>query len=307
MELLRSSGNKQPGGGGSQVKQRPRPIVIVGATLLIVGLAGLVASGLIVLGGVYNVSALRQHTAPVYALIDLSLRSSIRLHARHVEPPDLAPLDWRNEGLRLYAEQCLQCHGAPGTSPESFALSLTPVPTAMVETARKRSAGQLFWVIEQGIKMSGMPGWKYRLTDREIWSIVAFLKQMPHLTVAEYRRLALAAGVPQPPAGPPVRREATTMPPSAAEGHRLIQQYGCVSCHTIPGVTGATAHVGPPLAGIASRTFIAGLLPNTRDNMVRWLHDPQGIDPLSMMPSQGVSEQEAAHIAAYLATLTADR
>ncbi|SRR6056297_511785 len=283
------------------------PARLAAATLILLALSGLIAGVLIVFVGVYNVSALRQHTAPMYALIDISLRSSISRHARHVEAPDLSSLEWRSEGVRLYAEHCLKCHGAPGTSPASFSFSMTPVPAAIVEAARERSAGELFWVIEQGIKMSGMPAWKYRLSDREIWTIVAFIEQVPHLSVVDYRRLVVAAGLPQPTPRPRVLGAKATVAGSAEKGHRVIQQYGCISCHTIPGVTGAIADVGPSLAGIASRTFIAGLLPNTRDNMIRWLHDPQGIDPQSTMPSQGISEQEATHIAAYLATLTADR
>ena len=63
------------------------------------------------------------------------------------------------------------------------------------------------------------------------------------------------------------------------------------------------APVGPPLAGIARRAFIAGVLPNTDDNMVRWLRAPQQIDPRSAMPTLGLGAQDAADIAAFLRTL----
>jgi cytochrome c1 len=71
----------------------------------------------------------------------------------------------------------------------------------------------------------------------------------------------------------------------------------------IPGATGPRARVGPPLAGIASRKILAGVLPNTPENMVRWLRGPQSVDPPTAMPDLGVTERDARDITAYLATL----
>jgi cytochrome c len=88
-----------------------------------------------------------------------------------------------------------------------------------------------------------------------------------------------------------------------ARGPELIRKYGCQSCHTIPGVVGANGLVGPPLAGIASRSYIGGVLPNAPDNMLRWIRDPKAVDPLTAMPNTGVTESDARHIVAYLYTL----
>jgi cytochrome c2 len=89
----------------------------------------------------------------------------------------------------------------------------------------------------------------------------------------------------------------------AERGRELVRSYGCGTCHSIPGVTGATGLVGPPLGGIASRAYIGGVLPNAPDNMLRWLHDPRAVDPLTAMPNVGVTSSDARHIAAYLYTL----
>jgi cytochrome c1 len=101
---------------------------------------------------------------------------------------------------------------------------------------------------------------------------------------AERRAAAMTGGVP-------------------ARGREKIRRYGCASCHTIPGVTGADALVGPPLTRIASRTYIAGVMTNTPDNMVRWIQNPRGVDPLTAMPNLGVSDADARDIAGYLYTL----
>lgn len=79
-----------------------------------------------------------------------------------------------------------------------------------------------------------------------------------------------------------------------------IRRYGCNDCHTIPGVRGANAWVGPPLTRWADRVYIAGLVPNTPDNLIAWIQDPQRIHPGSAMPTLGVSLEDARHIASYL-------
>ncbi len=86
-------------------------------------------------------------------------------------------------------------------------------------------------------------------------------------------------------------------------GRQAIARAGCGSCHTIPGIAGARAIVGPPLTGIANRNYIAGVLPNEPEAMIRWLLDPGSHSPKTVMPDTGLSEQEARDIAAYLYTL----
>ncbi|HEU4850635.1 MAG TPA: c-type cytochrome [Telluria sp.] len=83
-------------------------------------------------------------------------------------------------------------------------------------------------------------------------------------------------------------------------GKLALSQYGCQACHTIPGVTGPRVFVGPPLEGLGQRKFIAGSLPNTHDNLVRWIRNPQQVDPLTAMPALDVAPRDAADMAAYL-------
>lgn len=87
------------------------------------------------------------------------------------------------------------------------------------------------------------------------------------------------------------------------KGPALIRKYGCNACHVIPGIEGARGVAGPPLNGIASRTYLGGQLPNTPENVKRWIQDPQSIERGTAMPNMGVSNEDARHIAAYLFTL----
>lgn len=89
----------------------------------------------------------------------------------------------------------------------------------------------------------------------------------------------------------------------AERGKAQIVAYGCGSCHSIPGITGANGMVGPPLTSWSQRRIIAGEVANTPDNLVYWITVPQSIEPGVAMPNLGVSDGQARDMAAYLYTL----
>lgn len=251
--------------------------------------------------GIYNIAANVQHTAPVYSLLEYSMRKSVKLRSDDIKVPDLDDEQRIRNGLRHYRMHCLQCHGAPGISPDGAGFGMTPEPANLVATARDWAPAELYWVIRNGIKMTGMPAWEYRMSEQEIWDVVAFIERMPRLSPQEYE--AWSAQV-APRSHPQVQQDRQSVSSGDARaGKRALHQYLCATCHQIPGVVAAHRHVGPPLNGIAKRTFIAGVLPNTPENMVRWLQDPKQFAPLSAMPNLGVTENDARDMAAYLATL----
>jgi cytochrome c2 len=85
-----------------------------------------------------------------------------------------------------------------------------------------------------------------------------------------------------------------------ARASLLVTRYGCGGCHTIPGLPAAEGKVGPPLGGLRQRVFIAGVLPNTADNLINWIVQPRTYSPGSAMPVTGISKAEARDIAAWL-------
>jgi cytochrome c len=86
-------------------------------------------------------------------------------------------------------------------------------------------------------------------------------------------------------------------------GREVIAAYDCGMCHTIPGVRGARGVVGPPLTRFGLRSYIGGHAPNTPENLVRWLMDPNALAPGTAMPALGLDEQDARDVAAYLYAL----
>ena len=83
-------------------------------------------------------------------------------------------------------------------------------------------------------------------------------------------------------------------------GRELLARYGCASCHKIKGIAHADSHVGPPLDEIRARGYIAGVMPHTADNLMKWIRHPREVVPHTAMPELGVTETEARDMAAYL-------
>lgn len=80
----------------------------------------------------------------------------------------------------------------------------------------------------------------------------------------------------------------------------IFRRYGCVGCHSIPGIPGADGKVGGQLVGLSDQVYIGGVANNTADNLVAWIVSPQQFSPRSAMPATGITETEARHLAAYL-------
>lgn len=86
----------------------------------------------------------------------------------------------------------------------------------------------------------------------------------------------------------------------ADAGRRALEAFGCGACHAIPGIRSARGRAAPDLSGLRERSFLAGRMPHTPENLVRWIMEPQSISPGSAMPNLGVPEQSARDMAAYL-------
>ncbi|MCP1572719.1 c-type cytochrome [Herbaspirillum rubrisubalbicans] len=247
----------------------------------------LLVGGLLVWSGWYNVSAVTQHWPPVFKLMEYAMRQSVRHHARPIEAPALNAV-MASAGARHYERYCLQCHGAPGRAPDTAGLSMQPLPGPLSAAAHKWQARELYWIISNGIKMTGMPAWQAHLDERERWELVAYLQAMPQQA-------------PQPALSGAQEETAAALPPGDIERGRVaLTQYACQSCHRIPGVVGPATDVGPRLDSMASQAYVAGTLVNTAQQLARWILHPKRYKPNGAMPELGVTPQDAADMSAYL-------
>jgi len=101
-------------------------------------------------------------------------------------------------------------------------------------------------------------------------------------------------------AGASVQQEAQG-DPLAAQGETLFRNKGCIGCHSLQAKGAPTALIGPNLANVGSRAYIAaGWLKNTDENLEAWIQDPQALKKGVLMPNLGVKPDEAKALRAYL-------
>jgi mono/diheme cytochrome c family protein len=274
--------------------------------MTVLGLAVLALGGAaaVVYGGLYNVSATQQHYQPVYSLLETAMHNSVRLRARSIEPPALDAPQMLQRGAACFRDKCVQCHGGPGVAQGDIGKSMQPLPGPLVDARQRWLPRELYWVTRHGIRMSGMPAWEFRLDERDLWAVVAFMQVLPDLTARQFADATSAqAGRCEKSEGSQAPQQSVNRAGDVDRGRIALYQHACSACHTIPGITGSSPQVGPPLAGVASRQLIAGRLANNPQNMAAWLRAPKKFDPQTTMPDLDVGEADAQDMAAYLATL----
>jgi len=147
----------------------------------------LIAGGIVfIYSGTYNIAATEPHSLLTQWVFNTTKKYSVKKHSEHIARPKLSDDSLVKKGFDHYENMCAGCHGAPGSQP---AEGFSPSPPSLTEEVEELSATELFWVTKNGIKMTGMPAFGLSHSDEEIWSIVAFLKQLPDLTEEDYKDL----------------------------------------------------------------------------------------------------------------------
>ncbi|WP_159590975.1 c-type cytochrome [Chelativorans xinjiangense] len=130
------------------------------------------------MSGVYNVSASIPHFAVTDAILRLALRRSVATHAAGVETPDLTDEGLAELGSRHFTLGCAPCHGTANAEPNPVARAMYPPPPALHHAAEDWSTEELYWIIANGLKFTGMPAWSGVGRDDEVWALVAFLSRL---------------------------------------------------------------------------------------------------------------------------------
>lgn len=167
------------------MKRLKVPLLAIAAFIAVSVLAGL---GFLYAGG-FNVAADEAHWGLTYRLLESTREASIAARARDVKAPALNDPQLLAMGAEHYEEMCTGCHLAPGKEDTEIRAGLYPKPPNLVEHGAHRSAGETFWIIKHGLKMTGMPAWGITHDDQSIWSMVAFLQKLPELSQAQYEEL----------------------------------------------------------------------------------------------------------------------
>ncbi len=157
----------------------------IGALAIIVA----VGAAIFFFGGYFNVAASEPDPGIVKWALTKVRAASIDHHARLAAPGNLDDPEIVRAGARAFSERgCTNCHGAPGVNWQKFSEGLNPDPPDLKDIAHERQPAQLFWVVKNGIKMTAMPSFgAIGADDKEIWSIVAFIRKLPNVSEADFK------------------------------------------------------------------------------------------------------------------------
>lgn len=158
-------------------------------TLLLLAIGGMAFMH----SGMYNVAATDPHLPFVESMMHSTLHASVEAGAEELEVPDLDSDRMIRAGASAYDQLCAACHLKPGLDSTVLRAGLNPMPPVLSETTHQ-SPAQQFWIIKNGIKMTGMPAWGVTHEDQELWEIVAFLRQLPELSQPEYVAMITPSG-----------------------------------------------------------------------------------------------------------------
>lgn len=160
--------------------------------LALIGFVGIVVAigaAVYFFGGFYSVAATQADPPPVaWALVKVRM-ASVDRHATDQPPAAYdTPANVQAGAKAFRARGCTNCHGGPGVEWQKFSEGLRPDPPDLKDVVNERTPAALFWVIKNGINMTGMPSFGATgVPDAEIWTIVAFLKKLPTVSEADFK------------------------------------------------------------------------------------------------------------------------
>ncbi|HKI45365.1 MAG TPA: cytochrome c [Balneolales bacterium] len=167
-----------------------KTLKIIIATLL----AEIVLGIIFIYSGFYNVSVMTPDPGIMTWALSTTSDRSVEHHAANIKMPDLADSTMIAHGFKRYNEMCVGCHGAPGVKRGDGGKGLDPHPPDLARSAKEMPAKNLFWVIKNGIKSTGMPSFGKTHSDQKIQDIVAFLEQMKNMTPQQYAMMKKSTG-----------------------------------------------------------------------------------------------------------------
>lgn len=152
-------------------------------------LVGLLGGLFIVLSGAFNVAAIEPDSAVTEWVLHTTMRRSVAMRSAAIVAPKSFTEAQARDGFGEFSAMCAGCHGAPGRMRSAVGKGLRPRAPDLAQAARNWDSGSLFWIVKNGIKMTGMPAFGPTHEDQTIWNIVAFVSRLPDMTPEQYRQL----------------------------------------------------------------------------------------------------------------------
>lgn len=145
----------------------------------------LMVIGAIVFAATYNVAASARGSKLEFGILHSVMRNAVRARAGEDGRETWTEEELR-KGFEQYDEMCIICHSAPGKERRPISKGMEPQPPNLAETSKQWTTAQLFWIIKNGIKMTGMPAFGPTHSDEEIWNLVGFVRRLPEISGDKY-------------------------------------------------------------------------------------------------------------------------
>ncbi len=140
--------------------------------------------------GLYSVAASRGHWPGFELFLEFGMRSSVRTHALGIQVPSLDDQNRLRRGASHFERGCAVCHGSPDRPSMAVVRSMLPEPSDLKALVPTWKTNELFWIVRNGLKYTGMPAWPALEREDEVWDVIAFLRELPTITPDRYRELA---------------------------------------------------------------------------------------------------------------------
>ncbi len=169
---------------------KKKSVVEILVTAVVVALAlGVFAGAYFVTVGV---SARPQPTALERVTANTVRGVAIRMRVRGMTNPVASSPEVIAEGRDHFADHCAVCHGNDGSGNTEMGRGLYPrAPDMRLPATQNLSDAELFYIIENGVRLTGMPGWSTGTKEGETssWHLVHFVRQLPHLTSEDIEQM----------------------------------------------------------------------------------------------------------------------
>lgn len=160
--------------------------------LLGVATCALVATimlALILSGIIFNTSATQPHSKAFAWGAHVTMINSVARRSRGDVPTLPMTTETVIAGARQYEEHCIVCHGGPGVARAPWASGMLPTPPYLIDAPTRWSQAELYNLVHDGVKMTGMSAWGEIESDRQVAEVVAFLEVMPKMSPDQFARL----------------------------------------------------------------------------------------------------------------------
>lgn len=207
----------------------------------------------------------------------------IPIEAQNVKNPLPANDQVAKQDEQIYVQSCALCHGTDGHGRTNLGRAMYPPAMDLTSPhVQHWTDAELFWIIQNGVRLTGMPSWKSSTSETDTWKLARFIHELPRLDA-----MAASQGAAPKPAA-----KAEKSPEDLAHyGKTLYRQEGCFMCHQLNDEGG---RVGPDLT-------VEGTRGRTDEWLVGHFKNPPAYTPGSRMPAfKNLTEDQLRSLTAFL-------